>query len=186
MKISFLGSTNVKCTKRCLEKLHSFEPFIFCGESGIEEFYNAVASKESFYNNIKGSEVIIVDGFINLYSGDIDENTFINFYQKLFWYLLSLCPHAKIYLISYSHIKRTSSHSYHELLTQLKCIKNVKVFISEMFPDPSYYDDSYLEDICSQILKDINVPQIDPGSRLSKVIENLKSKKEFETKCEQV
>ena len=178
MKISFLGSTNIKNTEDCLKERGEFESFIFCHEKGIESLYRSVISDLVFYAGIRNSDTIILDGLSDLHQPDINKVDFLNFYQKFVWYIFSICPDADIYLISYSKIKRTSSHSYQETLIELKKLKDIKVFPSYMFPDSSNYDDSYLEGICSDIFK-TNKPS--SNSPLSKVIENLKLKKEFET-----
>jgi len=195
MKIAFLGSHNLRFCQESIKAQLDIEDFtseIHLGGYFFKDNYM------SFYDNIADSNYILID-FLT-YGIDYESNyrSSENEYQRLIWYIHSICPNAQIHLLNFFYDYEpddAEAKTFCDFLLKL----NFKNCHTHFFKDHSCFfkkRDHYMKKIMFEMFNEevdfnegANVePEVSEhtDSNIESIIKKLKSKKEFETIHENV
>lgn len=181
MKITLIGSGHLN---NCLDSLgDSFNSRkeVFSTAGGISIFLKNNKNLD-FYDNILNSDIVFIDILSDIDAIDSNYNLIINEYQRLVWYIFSINPNLDIHVVNFLRYEINNIDSLLGIISGLK-LKNCEVHSlgkSDLFEKRDEYVQDMFLDLLGEGLNLNNKKKDDSG--LQKVIANLKSKKEFETK----
>ena len=195
MKICYIGSRHNSVFKTAVKKYMSpKEEFIFL-DDGVEYFYESIKGDLNFFNKISDTDIFLLDFLSDSKQKPERYEVISEFYQKLIWYIHSICPRSEINLVNFLSFEESLGR-FSKFLLNFKP-KSCRMFQPESEQKIYSPEDEEIINTCIEILKpnhstftdfkDVHKDnQIEDSAptkegKLSLIASKLESKKDFKT-----
>jgi hypothetical protein len=186
MKISFIGSSHLNFCADFFSNILNIDKFFLEFDEGISSFWENHKADLKFHNEISESNYVFIDLLADKDVADFDFQLIENKYQKLIWHIYSILE-GDIIIVNFLKYNIDNLDGFISFLSSLR-LKNCDFHCPH---NNSYFFENrndHMESIGRELLgeglntKRDNQEKVESNSELQDVINNLKLKKEFETK----